>query len=75
MRGLRNTGFHGGWLRDGRTRRQGVLSVKHRGCNETNKYHPAQQSPQENDWLPENEDPHGLMESELTLVQHGTELR
>jgi hypothetical protein len=33
--------------------------LKHRRCNETKKYHPAQQSPHENDWLPGNENPHG----------------
>jgi hypothetical protein len=33
--------------------------LKHRRRNESNKYHPAQQSPHENDWLPGNENPHG----------------
>src|ERR1039457_6924339 len=56
---LRRTRFRGCGLRDGRTWREGVLSLKHRRCNETNKYHPAQQSPHEDDWLPGNENPHG----------------
>ena len=56
---LRSTRFHGCGLRDGRTWREGVLSLKHRRCNETNQYHPAQQSPHENDWLPGNENVHG----------------
>ncbi len=56
---LRSTRFRGCGLRDGRTWREGVLSLKHRRCNETNKYHPAQQSPHENDWLPGNENVHG----------------
>ena len=55
---LRRTRFRGCGLRDGRTWRERVLSVKHRGCNETDKYHPAQQSPHENDWFPGNENPH-----------------
>jgi hypothetical protein len=42
---LRNTRFHGGRLRDGRTWRERVLSLKHRRCKETNQYHPTQQSP------------------------------
>jgi hypothetical protein len=50
---LHNTRFHGGGLRDGRTWREGILSLKQRGCHETNEYHPTQQSPYENDWLPE----------------------
>jgi predicted DNA-binding transcriptional regulator AlpA len=33
--------------------------LKHRRCNETKKYHPAQQSPHKNEWLPGNENPHG----------------
>ena len=56
---LRNTRFRRCGLRDGRTWREGVLSFKHRRCNETNEYHPAQQSPHENDWLPGNENVHG----------------
>ena len=56
---LRRTRFRGCGLRDGRTWREGVLSLKHRRCNETNKYHRAQQSPHENDWLPGNENLHG----------------
>jgi hypothetical protein len=56
---LRRTRFRGCGLRDGRTWREGVLSFKQRRCNETNKYHPAQQSPHENDWLPGNENLHG----------------
>src|ERR1700733_5630441 len=44
---------------DGRTWREGVLSLKHRRCNETNQYHPTQQSPHENDRLPGNENVHG----------------
>jgi hypothetical protein len=55
---LRNTRFHGGRLRDGRTWRERVLSLKHRRCKETNQYHPTQQSPHENDWLPGNENVH-----------------
>ncbi len=49
--GLRNTRFHGG-LREVRTWREGVLSLKQRRRKETNQYHPTQQSPHENDWLP-----------------------
>jgi hypothetical protein len=56
---LSRTRFRGGGLRDGRTWREGVLSLKHRRRNESNKYHPAQQSPQENDWLPGNKNLHG----------------
>ena len=56
---LRTTGFHGGGWPDDRTWREGVLSLKHRRCNETNQYHPTQQSPHENDWLPGNENVHG----------------
>jgi hypothetical protein len=56
---LRNTRFRGGGLRDGRTGREGVLSLEQRRCDETNQDHPTQQSPHENDWLPGNENPHG----------------
>ena len=56
---LHNARFHGGGIRDDRTWREGVLSLKHRRCNETNQYHPTQQSPHENDRLPGNENPHG----------------
>jgi hypothetical protein len=56
---LHNSRFHGGGRRDDRTWREGVLFLKHRRRNETNKYHPAQQSPHENDWLPGNENVHG----------------
>jgi hypothetical protein len=52
---LHNARFHGGEMRDGRTWREGVLSLKHRRCNEANQYHPTQQSPHENDWLPRRE--------------------
>ena len=68
---LRNTRFHGCGLRDGRTWREGVLSLKHRRCNETKEYHRAQQSPHENDWLPGNENPHGRTsgdEERLTIT-------
>src|ERR1700685_4272087 len=51
--------FRGCRLSDHRTWREGVLSLKHRRCNETKKYHATQQSPHENDWLPGNENPHG----------------
>jgi hypothetical protein len=56
---LRTTRFHGGGLPDDRTWHEGVFSLKHRRSNETNQYHPAQQSPHENDWLPWNENIHG----------------
>jgi hypothetical protein len=56
---LRNTRFHGGGLRYRGTGRERVLSFKQRRCNEANQYHPTQQSPHENDWLPGNENPHG----------------
>ena len=56
---LHNARFQGWRLRDDRTWREWVLSFKHRRCNETNQYHPAQQSPNENDWLPGNENVHG----------------
>jgi hypothetical protein len=68
---LRCTRFHGCGLSDRRTWREGVLSLKHRGCNETKKYHPAQQSPRENDWLPGNKNPHGRTsgdEQRLTIA-------
>jgi hypothetical protein len=55
---LHNARFHGGGMGDGRTWREGVLSLKHRRCNEANQYHPTQQSPHENDWLPRNENVH-----------------
>jgi hypothetical protein len=55
---LRKTRFSGTGLRDGRTWREGILSLKHRRCEETNQYHPTQQSPHENDWLPGNENVH-----------------
>src|ERR1017187_7461097 len=45
---LSRTRFRSCGLRDGRTRREWVLSLKHRRRNETKKYHPAQQSPHEN---------------------------
>ena len=56
---LRNTRSHGGGPRDHRTWRERALSLKHRRCNETNQYHPTQQSPHENDRLPGNENIHG----------------
>ena len=68
---LRNTRFHGRGLRDGRTWREGVLSLQHRRCNETHQYHPTQQSPHEDDWLPGNENPHGRTsgdEERLTIT-------
>jgi hypothetical protein len=55
---LRSTSFRGWRLSDCRTWREGVLSFKYRRCNETKKYHRAQQSPHENDWLPWNENVH-----------------
>src|ERR1700681_3119296 len=67
---FRGTRFHGWRLSDGRTWREGFLSFNHRRCNKTNQYHPAQQSPHENDWLPGNENVHGRTsgdEDELTL--------
>jgi hypothetical protein len=70
---LRSTSFHFRGLHDGRTWREGVLSLKHRRRNETNKYHPAQQSPHENDWLPGNENPHGTTsgdEERLTITKY-----
>jgi hypothetical protein len=68
---LRSARFRGRGLRDGRTWREGVLSLQHRRCNETNQYHPTQQSPHENDWLPGNENPHGKTsgdEERLTIA-------
>src|ERR1039458_89522 len=56
---------------DGRTWREGVLSLQHRRCNETHQYHPTQQSPHEDDWLPGNENPHGRTsgdEERLTIT-------
>jgi len=55
---LRRSSFHGCRLCDGRTWREGILSLKHRRCKETKEYHRAEQSPHENDWLPGNENPH-----------------
>ena len=68
---LRRTRFRGCGLRDSRTWREGVLSLKHRRRNETKEYHPAQQSPHENDWLPGNENLHGRTsgdEERLTIT-------
>ena len=68
---LRNTRFRDGGLHDGCTWREGVLSLKHRRCNETNQYHPTQQSPHENDRLPGNENVHGRTfpdEERLTIT-------
>jgi len=68
---LRRTRFRGCRLRDGRTWREGVLSLKHRRCNETKEYHRAQQSPHENDWLPGNENVHARTsgdEERLTIT-------
>ena len=68
---LRNTRFHRRGLCDGRTWREGVLPLKQRRCNETNEYHPAQQSPHENDRLPGNENIHGRTsgdEERLTIT-------
>jgi hypothetical protein len=56
---LCHTRFRSCGLRDGRTWREGVLSLKYRRCNETEEYHRAQQSPHENDWLPGNQNVHG----------------
>jgi hypothetical protein len=72
---LRTTRFHGGGLPDDRTWREGVLSFKHRTCNETNQYHPTQQSPHENDRLPGNENVHGRTswdEERLTIYRYCT---
>jgi hypothetical protein len=63
--------FRGWRLSDRRTWREGVLSFKHRRCNETKEYHRAQQSPHENDWLPGNENLHGRTsgdEERLTIA-------
>jgi hypothetical protein len=67
----RSTRFRGWSLSDCRTWREGVLSLKHQRCNETKKYHRAQQSPHENDWLPGNENVHGRTsgdEEQLTIT-------
>jgi hypothetical protein len=63
--------FQGWRLSDRRTWREGVLSLKHRRCNETKKYHSAQQSVHEKDWLPGNENPHARTsgdEERLTIA-------
>ncbi len=68
---LRSISFHFRGLHDGRTWREGVLSLKHRRRNKTNEYHPAQQSPHENDWLPGNENVHARTsgdEEQLTIT-------
>jgi len=68
--GLRNTRFHGG-LREVRTWREGVLSLKQRRRKKTNQYHPTQQSPHENDWLPWDKNQHGRTsgdEERLTIT-------
>jgi hypothetical protein len=68
---LRTTRFRGGGLPDDRTWRERVLSLKHRRCNEANQYHPAQQSPHENDRLPGNKNVHGRTswdEERLTIT-------
>ena len=72
---LRNTSFHGGGLRDRGTGREGVLSLKQRRRNETNQYHPTQQSPHENNWLPGNKNQHGRTsgdEVRLAIYRHCT---
>jgi hypothetical protein len=72
---VRNTRFHGGGLRDRGTGRKRVLSLKQRRCNETNQYHPTQQSPHENHWLPGNENQHGGTsedEGRLTIYRYCT---
>jgi hypothetical protein len=68
---LPSTSFHGWRPSDCRTWREGVLSLKHRRCNETKEYHRAQQSPHENDWLPRHENMHGRTsgdEERLTIA-------
>jgi hypothetical protein len=55
---LRTTRFHGGGLPNDHTWREGVLSLKHRRCNETKEYHRAQQSPHNDDRLPGNKNVH-----------------
>jgi hypothetical protein len=68
---LRRTRFRGCGLRDGRTWREGVFPLKYRRRNDAEEYHPAQQSPHENDWLPGNENPHGTTsgdEERLTIT-------
>ena len=68
---LHNARFNGGGLRDDRTWREGVFSLKHGRCNETKKYHRAQQSPHENDWPPGNENVHARTsgdEERLTIT-------
>jgi hypothetical protein len=68
---LHNARFDGGGLRDDRTWREGVFSFKYRRRNETKEYHPAQQSPHENDWLPGNENVHARTsgdEERLTIT-------
>ena len=68
---LPRTSFHGWRLSDCRTCREGVLSLQHRRCNKTYQYHPTQQPPHENDWLPGNENQHGRTsgdEERLTIT-------
>jgi len=68
---LRSTCLHGSRLSDNCTWREGVLSLKHRRCNETKKYHRAQQPPHDNDRLPGNENLHGRTsgdEGRVTIV-------
>jgi hypothetical protein len=72
---LRNTRFHGRGLRDRGTGHKRVLSFKQRRCNETNQYHPTQQSPHENYGLPGNENQHGGTsedEGRLTIYRYCT---
>jgi hypothetical protein len=75
LRRLRSIGFHRWGLLDRRTWPEGVFSFKQRRCDETNQYHPTQQSPHENDWLPRNENPHGRTsgdEERLTITDYYT---
>lgn len=52
LRCLRNARFLCVW-------RERVLSCQQRRCNKANQYHPTQQSPHENNWLPGNQNSHG----------------
>jgi hypothetical protein len=53
-----STCVHCSRLSDNCTWSERILSLEHRRRNETKKYHCAQQSPHDNDWLPRNENVH-----------------
>jgi hypothetical protein len=54
---------------------EALTDSEQRGCDETDQYQPAPQVPQEDDWLPRNENLHGRTsedEERLTIDQYCT---